>query len=138
MKKMFCRFCGWAGSIEQAKKREEEHYGRPWVIFSCPRCGADIAYSFKEDVPIELDDDYPPIIKQILKEEKERQELRDRNPAPIENKSVQRNGPGFYPWCGSPFPGWEPCPLKGKCKRCEYPEREHEYFGEKAIYDRGY
>jgi len=48
---MFCRYCGWFGPIEQVKKREEEHYGRPWIIFSCPRCGADIAYSFKEDVP---------------------------------------------------------------------------------------
>jgi len=48
---MHCNWCGWIGSIEQAKKREEQHYGKTWIIFSCPVCGGDIGYSLKEDVP---------------------------------------------------------------------------------------
>lgn len=94
-----------------------------------------------------LEKDYPEEIQQILKEEEERQELRDRNPVPIEKirKMIHgpEPGPGHYPWCKAPFPGWEECPCRKMCledpsRGCDYPEREHEYFGEKAIYEREY
>ena len=46
---------------------------------------------------------------------------------------------GRYPWCGAPFPGWEECDMREEClsgraERCEYIEREYEYYGERSIY----
>lgn len=46
---------------------------------------------------------------------------------------------GKFPWCGSPFRGWDECPNKqrcisGECAICEYQERRSEYYGEMSIY----
>jgi hypothetical protein len=48
----FCNFCGWVGSVLDAKRRVERHYEKDYIIFSCPNesCGADITYSLKKEV----------------------------------------------------------------------------------------
>jgi len=54
---------------------------------------------------------------------------------------IRNNGMGYHPWCSTPFPGWQACPLRDACRKgvvksCEYPERREEYYGERYIYER--
>lgn len=46
-----CLYCPWTGTIYGNPARKEEHYGKMWVIFVCPDCKGDYAYSLLADLP---------------------------------------------------------------------------------------
>jgi hypothetical protein len=53
-----CNYCGWNGSIYQGKYRETNDYGTQWVVFVCPKCGADHGYSTLKDMPADWKQDF--------------------------------------------------------------------------------